>query len=331
VLPELFAGVILAALVLYALLGGADFGGGVWDLLARGPRAADQRRVIERAIAPVWEANHVWLILAVVMLFTAFPPAFSAIAIDLHVPLVLMLVGIVLRGSAFVFRQYGDGGRASTERWGRVFAIASTVTPVVIGVTVGAITTGARRASGVPPSTLDLSWLGGFELLVGLFTLALFAFLAAAYLTVEAETPELRDDFRARAIGASLSAGGAGGRRGARRGPRDHALRRPPHRIVVEPPARGADDSGRARRALSLLFTRRFGLARVVAGSQVVLVLLGWGAAQYPVLVAPDLTIASAAAPAATLEVVWPVLIAGSVLLFPSLYWMLRVFKAGQR
>ncbi|MBK8937359.1 MAG: cytochrome d ubiquinol oxidase subunit II [Polyangiaceae bacterium] len=329
-LPELFAGVILAALVLYALLGGADFGGGVWDLLARGPRAADQRRVIERAIAPVWEANHVWLILAVVMLFTAFPPAFSAIAIDLHVPLVLMLVGIVLRGSAFVFRQYGDGGRASTERWGRVFAIASTVTPVVIGVTVGAITTGARRASGVPPSTLDLSWLGGFELLVGLFTLALFAFLAAAYLTVEAQTPELRDDFRARAIGASLSAGALAGAAALAAGP---ATTRFADRLTGSwwsLPLAGLTTAV-ALGALALLFTRRFGLARVVAGSQVVLVLLGWGAAQYPVLVAPDLTIASAAAPAATLEVVWPVLIAGSVLLFPSLYWMLRVFKAGQR
>src|SRR5687768_10037530 len=95
------AAVLLAALVLYALSGGADFGGGVWDLLARGPRAAAQREQIAHAIGPIWEANHVWLILVVVVLFAAFPPAFAAIATVLHVPLTLMLIGIVLRGSAF--------------------------------------------------------------------------------------------------------------------------------------------------------------------------------------------------------------------------------------
>lgn len=328
-LPELFAGVILVALVLYALLGGADFGGGVWDLLAGGPRAGEQRKLIERAIAPVWEANHVWLILAVVMLFTAFPPAFAALAIDLHVPLVLMLVGIVLRGSAFVFRQYGDGGRASTERWGRVFAIASTVTPVLIGVTLGAVTSGAGRATDGSPSALDLGWLGGFELLVGLFTLALFAYLAAVYLSVEAETAALRDDFRARAIGASLVSGGLAGAAALAAGP---ATARFAGRLLGSwwslPLA--SLTTATALGALALLYTRRFAAARLAAGAQVALVLVGWGAAQYPVLVAPDLTIESAAAPRATLQVVWPVLIAGSLLLFPSLYWMLRVFKAGK-
>ena len=103
-LSHTLAGVILVALTAYVLLGGADFGGGIWDLLADGPRKTRQRELIAHAIGPVWEANHVWVILAMVLLFTCFPRAFARIAIALHVPLTLMLIGIVLRGSAFVFQ-----------------------------------------------------------------------------------------------------------------------------------------------------------------------------------------------------------------------------------
>src|SRR5262245_55702390 len=102
----LLAGAMMVSLTFYALMGGADFGGGVWDLFAFGPRKRAQRELIAEAIGPIWEANHVWLILVIVILFTAFPPAFAAIATALHIPLTLMLVGIVLRGSAFTFRSY---------------------------------------------------------------------------------------------------------------------------------------------------------------------------------------------------------------------------------
>jgi len=139
-LADALAGIILVALTAYVLLGGADFGGGVWDLLASGPRKARQRDLIAHAIGPVWEANHVWLILAVVLLFTCFPPAFARMAIALHVPLTLMLIGIVLRGSAFVFESYGGGG-------GRVFAVASLVTPMVSSSSILA------SASSSPAST----------------------------------------------------------------------------------------------------------------------------------------------------------------------------------
>ena len=120
--------VMLGALVFYALGAGADFGGGVWDLLVTGPRAAEQRRLIERAIGPIWEANHVWLILVVVLLFSAFPPAYAAASVALHVPLTLLLFGVVLRGSAFVFRHYSADDAVAQHRWGRLFAIASTDT-----------------------------------------------------------------------------------------------------------------------------------------------------------------------------------------------------------
>src|SRR5688572_14794587 len=102
----ILVGVLFAALVIYALLGGADYGGGMWDLLAFGPRARRQRLAIEAAIGPVWEANHVWLVLAVVVLFTAFPTAFSAIMVAMFIPITLVLIGVVLRGSVFVFRKY---------------------------------------------------------------------------------------------------------------------------------------------------------------------------------------------------------------------------------
>src|SRR5262245_45210162 len=120
------AGAMGVALCLYFLFGGADFGGGVWDLLASGPRAADQRRAVAAAIGPVWEANHVWLILVVVLLFTGFPTAFAAISVALHVPLTLFLVGVVLRGSAFAFRGLDPNLETGQKRFGLVFSMAST-------------------------------------------------------------------------------------------------------------------------------------------------------------------------------------------------------------
>jgi cytochrome d ubiquinol oxidase subunit II len=137
-LPELVAALMVVALNAYVLTGGADFGGGVWDLFARGPRRAAQRALIANQIGPIWEANHVWLILVVVMLFTAFPAAFATLGTVLHIPLTLMLVGIVLRGSSFVFRSYGGRDDASQRRWGSIFAVASLVTPLLLGVIVAA-------------------------------------------------------------------------------------------------------------------------------------------------------------------------------------------------
>ncbi|HSN13548.1 MAG TPA: cytochrome d ubiquinol oxidase subunit II, partial [Anaeromyxobacteraceae bacterium] len=119
---DLLAGTILAALILYALLGGADFGGGIWDLLASGPRKKEQRAAIERALGPIWEANHVWLVLVVVLLFTGFPAAFAEVSIALFVPLVLLLVGIVLRGASFTFRAYDWPDDRVQARWGLVFS-----------------------------------------------------------------------------------------------------------------------------------------------------------------------------------------------------------------
>src|SRR5216684_4080407 len=138
---------MITALILYALLGGADYGGGVWDLFAFGKRAPAQRALIAQAIGPVWEANHVWLIFVIVVLFTAFPPAYAALSVALFVPLHLVLVGITLRGAAFVFRGPQAGGPGSGP-WGAVFGVASVITPALLGMCVGAVSAGGLRVRG---------------------------------------------------------------------------------------------------------------------------------------------------------------------------------------
>jgi len=313
-LSHTLAGIILIALTAYVLLGGADFGGGMWDLLADGPRKTRQRELIARAIGPVWEANHVWLILALVLLFTCFPRAFARIAIALHIPLTLMLIGIVLRGSAFVFQIYGGGG-------GRVFAIASLVTPVLFGMCVGAIVAAdIGQAGGVPGGGFHAlyvaTWLTSFSLAVGLFTLTCFAFLAAVYLTLETPDPELQGDFRLRAIGAGVWVLVMAGL----------ALAVAPHRNVVD--HRMAVLVGIAALiTFWALWKRRYPLARIAAAAEVTLILWGWGVAQFPYMLPPDLTIAGAAAPLRTLNLTLIALILGAIVLLPSLYYLFKVFK----
>jgi cytochrome d ubiquinol oxidase subunit II len=329
----LLALAILLALNAYVLLAGADFGGGVWDLLASGPRRERQRSLIAHAIGPIWEANHVWLILVLVLLFTCFPPVFARLSIVLHVPLSLMLVGIVLRGSAFTLRSYGATDDVTQRRWGTLFAIASTVTPVLLGVCVGAVAAG--RVGPVVASDWTTGyvrpWLAPFPLAVGALTLAAFAYLAAAYLTVEAadaaDAP-LTDDFRRRALGsggvmlvlAILTLVLAG-----------HA---PPVRAALSRglPALAFLAALVASSALAgwALLRRRFGIARLAAGAQVSVLLWGWAWAQAPWLIPPDLTLENSAAPAVTLRFTLLGLAAGSAILAPSLWYLFRLFK-GER
>ena len=154
-LAEIVGAVALAVLVAYAVLAGADFGGGVWDLMARGPRAADQRAAIASAMGPVWEANHVWLIFLIVLLFTCFPAAFAVLSVAFFVPFHLVLLGVVLRGAAFVFRAHGHavagGGPGAVSAglsWGHVFGGASTITPFLLGACLGAVSNGHVRTDG---------------------------------------------------------------------------------------------------------------------------------------------------------------------------------------
>jgi cytochrome d ubiquinol oxidase subunit II len=318
----LLAAVLVGALTFYALLGGADYGGGVWDLLARGATAERQRATIARAIGPVWEANHVWLIVAVVILFSGFPRAFAALTTFLHVPLVLVLVGIVLRGSAFVFRAYGPP--ASQAAWGRVFAIASLMTPLFLGVVIGAVTDG-RLPAAAHGSFADVfvrPWLTPFSMAVGVFALALFAFLAAVYLTLEADDPEERAAFRSRALVSGVLVGALAATVLVLGGPhvRDALLGSAwaiPLHLAAAACAVGA---------LAFLWRGRFAAARVAAAGQVALVLWGWALAQYPYMLRPHLTLADAAAPGAVRVMLLLVLAGGAVLLVPSLVWLFSAF-----
>jgi len=278
----------------YAVLAGADFGAGVWDLLSRGPRGAAQRRAIAEAIGPVWEANHVWLILALVLLFTCFPPAFARLGVLLHIPLSLVLIGIVLRGSAFTFWRYGGHADEEQRHWGVIFAVASLITPLLLGTVVGAIASGAL-GEGVTGRELGghgfyagyvAPWLTPFALSVGVFALTAFAFLAAVYLTLEAEDPELQEDFRRRALGSGVALFGAailvlvlslGGAPLVREG------------LIFAPPALPLHllTAATAVTALAALWYRRYPLARLVAAVQVSLILWGWALSQYPYVLPP--------------------------------------------
>ncbi len=330
-LPDLVASTIFAALTAYALLAGADFGGGVWDLLAVGPRKELQRELIAHAIGPVWEANHVWLILALVLLFTCFPPAFARLGTLLHIPLSLVLIGIVLRGSAFTFWRYGSAGDEEQRHWGVVFAVASLITPLLLGTTVGAVASGALgeggRGTGIGfYGTYVAPWLNPFALSVGLFALVAFAFLAAVYLTVEARERGLQEDFRRRALGSGIGLFIAAavtlllsrGRAPLVRDALMFAVWALPLHLLT---------GAAAITALGALWYRRWRLARVAAAAQVSLILVGWALSQYPYILPPDLTIAAAAAPEVTLRLALGALALGAVVLVPSLYYLFRVFK----
>lgn len=332
-LPEAIAALMVVALTAYVLTGGADFGGGVWDLLATGPGRAKQRDHIATALAPIWEANHVWLIVVVVVLFTAFPAAFSTIAIVLHIPLTIMLVGIVLRGSAFVFRSYGARTEAQRQRWGALFAIASTITPIFLGMSVGALASG-RVGRAMQLVTTDRGafadrfvhpWLGGFPVTVGFFALALFSFLAAVYLAYGTADAELRDAFRRRALGSAAAVFVMAGI--ALVLSHLHASRIAlgitvtPIGIVVQ-----LVTAIFAVAAIVALWQRRFGLARIAAAAQVTSILWGWALAQFPYLVPDTVRIRDAAAPDETLLLLAVGLAIGVVILIPALRYLYRLF-----
>jgi cytochrome bd ubiquinol oxidase subunit II len=321
------AGVLLATLVIYSLLGGADYGAGFWDLMCSGPRRQGQRDLIARAIQPVWEANHIWLILVVVLMFSGFPAAFSEISLALAVPIFLILLGIVLRGSSYVFRAYFTGSVRTQLYWGKVFSISSSITPLFLGIVIGAISSnGVLVKDDVSENGFLGTWFHPFPLIVGLLSLSLFTYLSACYLTIETDDPALQNDFRNRSLFSgfiSLMAAFAtyvvAGN--AAQGIRD-GLSRAPYVWLVE-----VGGAIAALVAFQALWTRHYQRARIAAAAQVALIVFGWGVAQYPYLVRPELTIYKSAAPT---NIVSDLLIAvamGAVVLIPSLILLLLVFK----
>jgi len=330
-LAEVVAGIMVLALNAYVLMGGADYGGGLWDLLAGGPRRDQQRELITRSIAPIWEANHVWLIVVVVMLFTAFPVAFSTLGIILHIPITLMLIGIVLRGSAFVFRSYGSRAASPRRRWGIAFAGASGVTPVLLGMIVGAIASGdvATAASRIGAASFRQvfisPWLAPFPIAVGLLALALFAYLAAIYLALEAKDDALREDFRRRAL---ASAGAVAVVAAVALFVSRTAAPRVTFGLVS---ARWSwvlhlCTATTAVTAFVALLRRNYRLARLAAAAQASLILWGWAVSQFPFIIPMTLSIRQASAPEVTLVLLLVGLAGGALILIPSLRYLLRTF-----
>jgi len=329
--PELvLAAIILTSLIAYALSGGADFGGGVWDLLARGPRAKDQRELIAHTMAPIWEANHVWLIVLIVLLWVCFPMVYSTVSTALHIPLLVMLLGIVLRGSSFVFRAYGGGSERERRSWGLVFSTTSIITPLMLGVVLGATGTGTFEvdiATGAVETNFVDAWLAPFPFVTGALVLVIFAYLAAVYLTVDADDEGLQDIFRSRAILSGIVLGVFAvltvilARDGA-----------PP--LYAGLFAATWSTPMHATTALCgiiamvLLWQRRFRLARLIAMAHVTMIVLDWALSIYPWMLPGQLSISDAAAPSEVLWTTLTVLAIGGSVLAPSLIFLYRVFKS---
>jgi cytochrome d ubiquinol oxidase subunit II len=311
------AGILWVGATFYALFGGADFGGGLWDLIAGGAeRGRRPRALIQRSLTPVWEANHVWLIFILVVLWTAFPPAFSAVMTTLYVPLALAAVGIVLRGSGFAFRKSIEslsGQRAA----GAAFALSSVLTPFFMGAVVGAIAAGNVPAGG--DGDAFSSWLEPLPLLVGAMFVASSAYLAAVFLVGDARRAGeagLEAYFVRRALAAAAVAGAAAALglvelHSEARYVFDRLLDQGLPLVVL---------SGLCGVGLLVVLLRggRRPLRPLAAGA-VVAVIWGWGVAQFPYLLPTSLKIAAAAAPDPTLDVIFVVFGAAAVLVLPAL------------
>lgn len=320
------------SLLLYCLLAGADFGAGVLEIFMGRENRRAQREIIDRALGPVWEANHIWLILIVVILFMGFPTVYSRVSTNLHLPLTAMLLGIIARGCSFTFRHY-DAVKGRSQRSYTLFFIYSSVwTPFCLGVVTGALVPGAISAA--PSGYLEgyvWPWLSPFPLALGGFTVCLFAYLAAVYLIGESPPGPIRDRFARRAVIASavsIAAGGAVFLAAERDG---IALA---SRFMGSIPALACVLAATASMpVLWFALFRNWGwIARILAGGQIAFILAAWFAVQFPVLVkmkgGGDLTFFNAHAPAPTLFHLGAALIVGAALILPALFYLFRVFKS---
>ena len=331
--PEtIILGILLIAVTLYAVLGGADFGAGVWEFNTALQATEKERAHIYRAVGPVWEANHVWLIFILVLLGTAFPPAFAALCRALWIPLLLALVGIVFRGVGYAFRSHAAGAVRHQTVWGAVFALASTATPFFLGASIGALSSGELAVTAEGNYTGDYlwGWLSPLAVFTAFFAVGLCAYLAAVYLTWEADQRgehELVQLWRQRAIAT-------GGWMGllATGGLVFLALETSPlwegFRLRAWPMIGVSVAAGLF--SLWALVRRHFTAAFLGAPCTVATVIWGWGLAQYPLLVPPTLTLEAAKSPERVLWFLVYSVAAGSVFLVPALGYLFYLFK-GQR
>jgi cytochrome d ubiquinol oxidase subunit II len=320
----------LIGLTAYVVLAGADFGAGFWDLTAGGAeRGAPVRALIKRAMAPVWEANHVWLIFVLVMLWTAFPEAFGSITSTLAVPLFLAALGIVLRGGAFALK--GDAATIAEARaLGATFALSSVLVPFFLGAAAGAIAAGEVPV-GNAAGDLWRSWTGALPIFTGLLAVTTGAHIAAVFMGADSERlgePELVHRFRARALGSGAVAGAL-------------AIAGLAVAHSDAPQLYGGLTSGAGLACvigsgiagvitLWLEWRARFEVARYTAAAAVAAIVAGWALAQQPYMLPPELTVRDAAAPDTTLAALVIAAALGMALLVPALVWLFRLTLGGQ-
>ena len=327
--PDLILlGVMLIGLTLYSLLGGADFGAGVWEFNTALRAPEKEQALIYRAIGPVWEANHVWLIFVVVGLFAGFPGAFSAIFRALWVPLLLALVGIVFRGVGFIFRTYASG-ISEKYMWGAVFAFASTGAPFFLGASLGAILSGELKFTDDGGFAGDYltGWISSMSVFSAFFGVGVCAFLSAVYLTREAHLAgdaALSKKWRTRAMASGLWMGVLAivglGLMAAEVPYLWEGFKTRAWPLIGGSVAAGCFSLWALRRG-------RFTGATVGAALAVASVVLGGGVALYPALVPPAITVESARAPRDVLWALVACVVLGVAILTPSMIYLLRLFK----
>jgi cytochrome d ubiquinol oxidase subunit II len=293
--------ILFVVIAAYALFGGADFGGGIWDLLAgSAERGAAPRELIDESITPVWEGNHVWLVFVLVLLWTAFPPAFAAIFTALFVPLALSLLGIVLRGVGFAFRHTAERLRMR-QLTGATFAAASLITPFFMGTVVGAVATGEVPVH--PAGNVLAAWTSPTAILTGFLFVAACAYISAVFLVLEARQRGHQDlvrYFSLRATAAGVLTGAlAGGTFAELSSSAPYVYARLTG--VALPLVAISIAAGIA--VLVMLWLRWYHplFLRVTAAIAVATVVFGWGLAQYPYLVPISLPLAAGSAPTAAL------------------------------
>jgi cytochrome d ubiquinol oxidase subunit II len=325
-LPLVF---VLAGLVLYTVLAGADFGAGMWRLLAGGGERGERiRDHAHHSMGPVWEANHVWLIFVITVAWTAYPVFVGSVASTLAVPFFIAALGIILRGASYALRS-----AASTSRELRMvdgaFAVGSLVTPFALGTMAGAIAA-ERVPVGNAAGGMFSSWTGAVPLLIGVLAVIFSAYLAAVYLAADAVRhgdPELQEAYRVRALGSGAAAGAVAIAGLIVLHADAHSLytgllHGAALAVLILSLLAGAA-------ALGLVATRRFEPARYVAALAVTGVVAGWAFARYPVLL-PGLTVGQAAAPHDTLVAVVVAVLAGGAILFPSLGLLFGLLLRGR-
>jgi len=295
------AAILMVVIAAYALFGGADFGGGIWDLLAgNADRGAAPRELIDESITPVWEGNHVWLVFILVLLWSAFPPAFAAIMTALFVPLSLSAFGIVLRGAGFAFRHTAQRLHLR-QLTGAVFAGASLITPFFMGTAIGAVVTGQVPVH--PAGNVLAAWTSPTAVLSGFLFVAACAYISAVFLVLEARQrgrEDLARYFSLRATAAGVVTGALAGATFAELSSSSPYVF---HRLtgIALPLVAISIAAGIAVLGMLWLRWHHGFFLRVTAAIAVATVVWGWGLAQYPYLFPTSLTLAAGAAPTGTL------------------------------